>query len=75
MQSSVSYIATELCDLSRTYHVSLVWCRLVLAGPLFSKYFQKVEVINFEVASDAFSTLKVSRIHGVQFTALRYMPP
>jgi calcium binding protein 39 len=32
--------------------------QIVLTGPLFSKYFQKVEVINFEVASDAFSTLK-----------------
>ena len=34
-------------------------CRLVLEGPLFGHYFDKVEVSNFEVASDAFSTFKV----------------
>lgn len=34
-------------------------CRLVLQGPLFQQYFEKVEVSNFEVASDAFSTFKV----------------
>ena len=33
--------------------------RLVLEGPLFQHYFDKVEVSNFEVASDAFSTFKV----------------
>ena len=32
--------------------------RLVLEGPLFEQYFEKVEVSNFEVASDAFSTFK-----------------
>lgn len=35
--------------------------RLVLEGPLFAHYFEKVEVSNFEVASDAFATFKVSR--------------
>ena len=35
-------------------------CRIVLEGPLFEQYFEKVEVTNFEVASDAFSTFKVS---------------
>jgi len=34
--------------------------RLVLDGPLFQHYFEKVEVSNFEVASDAFSTFKVA---------------
>ena len=33
--------------------------RLVLEGPLFNQYFSLVEVSNFEVASDAFSTFKV----------------
>lgn len=32
--------------------------KLVLEGPLFQHYFEKVEVSNFEVASDAFSTFK-----------------
>lgn len=32
--------------------------RLVLEGPLFELYFKKVEVTNFEVASDAFTTFK-----------------
>lgn len=31
---------------------------MVLDGPLFKEYFDKVEVSNFEVASDAFSTFK-----------------
>ena len=34
-------------------------CRIVLEGPLFEQYFKKVEVSNFEVASDAFTTFKV----------------
>lgn len=33
-------------------------CRMVLEGPLFQEYFKKVEVSNFEVASDAFQTFK-----------------
>ena len=32
----------------------------MLEGPLFQHYFEKVEVSNFEVASDAFSTFKVN---------------
>ena len=32
--------------------------RLVLEGPLFGQFFEKVEVTNFEVASDAFATFK-----------------
>ncbi|KAK9818819.1 hypothetical protein WJX74_005590 [Apatococcus lobatus] len=32
--------------------------RLVLEGPLFADFFHKVEVTNFEVASDAFTTFK-----------------
>lgn len=32
--------------------------RLVLEGPLFTQFFEKVEVTNFEVASDAFATFK-----------------
>lgn len=31
---------------------------MVLMGPLFREYFKKVEVSNFEVASDAFQTFK-----------------
>jgi hypothetical protein len=34
------------------------WHRMVLEGPLFQEYFKKVEVSNFEVASDAFQTFK-----------------
>ena len=41
------------------YHRMACGCRLVLEGPLFGHYFDKVEVSNFEVASDAFSTFKV----------------
>lgn len=33
-------------------------CRMVLEGALFREYFKKVEVSNFEVASDAFQTFK-----------------
>lgn len=33
--------------------------RLVLEGPRFQDFFDKVEVANFEVASDAFTTFKV----------------
>ena len=41
-------------------------CRMVLDGPLFKEYFDKVEVSNFEVASDAFSTFKVGwLLHAV----------
>ena len=36
--------------------------RLVLEGPLFNQYFSLVEVSNFEVASDAFSTFKVGNL-------------
>ena len=32
----------------------------MLEGPLFKQYFKKVEVSNFEVASDAFTTFKAS---------------
>lgn len=41
-------------------HVSLADAarRLVLEGPLFAQFFEKVEVTNFEVASDAFATFK-----------------
>ena len=38
--------------------------RLVLEGPLFGHYFEKVEVSNFEVASDAFATFKVGSMHS-----------
>ena len=41
-------------------------CRMVLDGYLFKEYFDKVEVSNFEVASDAFSTFKVGwLLHAV----------
>lgn len=33
-------------------------CRMVLEGPLFGQYFEKVQATNFEVASDAFQTFK-----------------
>ena len=33
--------------------------RMVLEGPEFQKFFDYVEVANFEVASDAFTTFKV----------------
>ncbi len=33
-------------------------CRMVLEGPLFAQYFEKVQATNFEVASDAFQTFK-----------------
>lgn len=39
-------------------HHSYTWRRMVLEGPLFKEYFKKVEVSNFEVASDAFQTFK-----------------
>lgn len=29
-----------------------------MEGPLFTQFFEKVEVTNFEVASDAFATFK-----------------
>ena len=32
---------------------------MLLEGSLFMNFFEKVEVANFEVASDAFSTFKV----------------
>lgn len=32
--------------------------RMVLDSPIFMKFFEKVEVANFEIASDAFSTFK-----------------
>ena len=32
--------------------------RMVLEGPLFGQYFEKVQATNFEVASDAFQTFK-----------------
>lgn len=31
---------------------------MVLEGPLFGQYFEKVQATNFEVASDAFQTFK-----------------
>ncbi len=31
---------------------------MVLEGPLFAQYFEKVQATNFEVASDAFQTFK-----------------
>jgi hypothetical protein len=34
-------------------------CRMLLEGELFMNFFEKVDVANFEVASDAFSTFKV----------------
>lgn len=53
--------STVLCSLM--YYAQpltkIVLNRLVLEGPLFQHYFEKVEVSNFEVASDAFSTCKV----------------
>ena len=36
----------------------LLMRRLVLEGALFAQFFAKVEVTNFEVASDAFATFK-----------------
>lgn len=35
--------------------------RMMLNGPLFLEFFDKIQVANFEVASDAFSTFKVRR--------------
>jgi hypothetical protein len=32
---------------------------MVLTGPKFMSFFEKVEVANFEIASDAFTTFKV----------------
>lgn len=40
-------------------HVS----RLVLEGPQFYTFFDMVEVANFEIASDAFTTFKVNGQH------------
>lgn len=39
-----------------------VWstCRMELNGQNFMEFFQRVEVANFEIASDAFSSFKVS---------------
>lgn len=54
----------EVCS-SPTHHLMGMHqhCRLVLQGPLFQRYFEKVEVSNFEVASDAFSTFKVLSVN------------
>eukprot|EP00955_Chlamydomonas_euryale_P041322 351955-Chlamydomonas_euryale.AAC.13 len=37
--------------------------RMVLESPMFMEFFTNVEVANFEIASDAFSTFKVG-VHG-----------
>ena len=45
-------------------------CRMLLEGSLFMSFFEKVEVANFEVASDAFSTFKVcARLLSVLFAS------
>ena len=44
---------------------------MLLEGSLFMSFFEKVEVANFEVASDAFSTFKVSDISGRGLLTLR----
>jgi hypothetical protein len=36
-------------------------CRVLLEGPIFMGFFEKVEVQNFEIASDAFATFKVGQ--------------
>ena len=38
-------------------------CRMVLYSPSFYNFFGWVEAKEFEVASDAFATFKVRRIH------------
>ncbi len=60
----------SLCMETRTVLINsrLLACRIVLEGPLFEQYFKKVEVSNFEVASDAFTTFKV-HIHCCELTA------
>lgn len=45
--------------------------RIMLNSPIFKGYFQKVEVSNFEVASDAFATFKV----GCLTLACLYVEP
>ena len=45
------------CHTARQSRVHCVR-RMVLEGPLFGQYFQKVQATNFEVASDAFQTFK-----------------
>lgn len=50
-----------MCTLpTNSFVMCLCPCRIVLEGPLFEQYFRKVEVSNFEVASDAFTTFKAS---------------
>lgn len=39
---------------------------MVLEGPEFQKFFDYVEVANFEVASDAFTTFKVQGVPGLE---------
>lgn len=49
-------------NVSQAQSSSCAFCclyRLVLEGPRFQDFFDKVEVANFEVASDAFTTFKV----------------
>ena len=46
---------------------------MVLEGPLFELYFEKVEVSNFEVASDAFSTFKVSAVSLSLLNRFKYL--
>lgn len=52
------------CNNERKWHGPkrewwLLGVRIMLNSPIFKGYFQKVEVSNFEVASDAFATFKV----------------
>lgn len=35
--------------------------RIVLESPMFMEFFARVQIANFEIASDAFSTFKVRK--------------
>ena len=60
---AISLRSVPLCSLRQSSFPLWHSChRLVLEGPLFQNYFAKVEVSNFEVASDAFSTFKASQL-------------
>lgn len=46
-------------SLNTVFHTSVVLFRYILESPSFELFFKYVELPNFDVASDAFSTFKV----------------
>ena len=56
--TAVSRVPAALSSSFLPQIISCVHTRTILQGPLFPKFFEKIEMTNFEVASDAFSTFK-----------------